>query len=349
MKKYLFLFSLAFGLTACTNIFIGEQPESGPREVFEELWTQIQLKYSFLQYKNLNWDDIYNKYNGQVTPGMSDIELFRVLEAMMNELRDGHANLFAPFTFSNYYPIFLNSPENFSGRLLLTSYLRRYPERHFITGPFQHTVLDTLGIKVGLMTYRSFSAGFSQDDLDFVIGRFQDAAGVVIDMRSNGGGAITNAYSIAGRFTEFERISHYSRIKNGPGPSDFGPDNPVRVIPSSSAIRFTGPVVMLTNRGSYSATSLFALQMRALPNARIIGDTTGGGLGIPNGGGLSNGWTYRFSVGQALSYELDANGDRFNWEDGVPPHIQVDLDPAMVDQGYDSMLERGIQYILNGN
>lgn len=347
MKKYLFLLSLAFGLTAC-NSFIGEQPESGPREVFEELWSQVQLKYSFMQYKNLNWDDVYNKYNGQVTPGMSDIELFRVLEAMMNELRDGHANLVAPFSFSNYYPIFLNSPENFDGRLLLASYLRRYPDQHFITGPFQHTVLDTLGLKVGLMTYRSFSSGFSEADLDFVLGRFQDADGVIIDMRSNGGGVISNAYSIAGRFTEFERISHYSRIKNGPGEADFGPDNAVRVLPSSSAIRFTGPVVMLTNRGSYSATSLFALQMRALPNARIIGDTTGGGLGIPNGGGLSNGWTYRFSVGQALSYELDANGERFNWEDGVPPHIQVDLDPTLAGQGYDSMVERAIQFISTG-
>jgi len=28
----------------------------------------------------------------------------------------------------------------------------------------------------------------------------------------------------------------------------------------------------------------------------LIGDTTGGGWGLPNGGQLPNGWTYRLSI-----------------------------------------------------
>lgn len=349
MKKFLLnlVVVLGMGLASCSNLFVGDQPESDARTVFERLFTEIEEKYSFLDYKGINTDSLYGRYSSQIQPNMDDIALFRVLENMMNELRDGHANLSAPFTFSNYYPLWLNSPENFEGRLLLERYLRRNPTRHFITGPFQHTILDTAGVRVGLMTYRSFSSGFSERDLDFILERFQGLNGVIIDMRSNGGGAIDNVYRLAGRFADSERVSHYHRMKSGRARNDFSADQTVFVRPSGSK-RFTGRVVMLTNRGSYSATSLFALQMRALPHARLIGDTTGGGLGVPNGGSLPNGWTYRFSVGQALSPETDAGGERYNWEDGIPPHIRVDLDPVLAAQGYDSMVERAIAYIASG-
>lgn len=350
MKKFLFGMQLVLGigLVGCSNLFVGNQPESDSRAVFERLFSEIEEKYSFLDYKGINTDSLYARYSSQIQPGMDDIALFRVLEGMMNELRDGHANLSAPFTFSNYYPLWLNSPENYEGRLLLERYLRRNPSRHFITGPFQHTIIDTAGVRVGLMTYRSFSNGFSEQDLDFVMERFKGLNGVIIDMRSNGGGAINNVYRIAGRFADAERVSHYHRMKSGRGRNDFGPDQTVFVRPAGDH-RFTGRVVMLTNRGSYSATSLFALQMRALPHVRLVGDTTGGGLGVPNGGSLPNGWTYRFSVGQAISPEVDNNGNGFNWEDGVPPHIRVDLDPVLAAQGYDSMVERAIAYIATGN
>lgn len=350
MKKFLLnlVVVVGMGLVGCSNLFVGDQPESDARAVFERLFSEIEEKYSFLDFKGINTDSLYARYSSQIQPGMDDIALFRVLEGMVNELRDGHANLVAPFTFSNYYPLWLNSPENYDGRLLLERYLRRNPSRHFITGPFQHTIIDTAGVRVGLMTYRSFSNGFSEEDLDFVMARFKGLNGVIIDMRSNGGGAINNVYSIAGRFADAERVSHYHRMKSGKGRNDFGPDQTVFVRPAG-ADRFTGRVVMLTNRGSYSATSLFALQMRALPHVRLVGDTTGGGLGIPNGGSLPNGWTYRFSVGQAISPEVDNNGNGFNWEDGIPPHIHVNLDPVLAAQGYDSMVERAIAYIATGN
>lgn len=342
------LLLLGIGLSGCSQFFAGDQPDSDARAVFERLFSEIEEKYSFLDYKGINTDSLYARYSSQIQPGMDEIALFRVLESMVNELRDGHANLNAPFTFSNYYPLWLNSPENYEGRLLLERYLRRVPSRHFITGPFQHTVIDTAGLRVGLMTYRSFSSGFSEQDLDFILDRFEGLDGVIIDMRSNGGGSIDNVYHIAARFADAERVSHYHRMKSGRGRNDFGPDQTVFVRPTTRK-RFTGRVAMLTNRGCYSATSLFALQMRALPHVRLVGDTTGGGLGIPNGGSLPNGWTYRFSVGQAISPEVDLNGKGFNWEDGIPPHIRVDLDPALVAQGYDSMVERAIAYIGTGN
>lgn len=348
MKKLSLFFLLLLLLSGCTKAFLGDQPDASPRASFEYLWEEIKTKYSFLEYKGVHWDSVYTSYSPRIRPDMSQEALFRVLAEMMNELRDGHVNLSSPFTYSVYYPVFLGRPENYDGRLLQERYLLRDINSYYITGPFQHTVLDTLGKKFGLITYRSFMNGFSPADLNFVFEKMTNVDGVILDLRSNGGGAIQNAHTLAGRFTDVERIGYYSRLKNGPGLADFGPELAVRVIPSNSPFKYTGNVAILTNRNSYSASSMFCLHMRALPHVRLIGDTTGGGLGVPNGGELPNGWTYRFSVSQSLSPETDANGQRYNWESGVPPHIQVDLDPALAAQGYDSMLERAILYLDSG-
>jgi len=348
MKKIVLFIMLLSVLWGCTDAFLGEQPKQAPRDTFEYLWEEIRTKYSYLGYKEVDWDSVYTKYSPLIRPDMSQEALFRVLADMMNELRDGHVNLMSPFTYSVYYPIFLGRPENYDGRLLLERYLLRDIEQYFITGPFQHTVLDTLGKRFGLITYRSFSSGFSSADLNFVFQKMANVDGVILDLRSNGGGAIQNAHNLAGRFTDVERIGFYSRLKSGPNPEDFGPEQAVRVIPAASPLKFTGNMAVLTNRGSYSATSMFCLHMRALPNIRLIGDTTGGGLGVPNGGELPNGWTYRFSVSQSLSPETNGSGQRFNWESGVPPHIQVDLDAAQAALGFDSMLERALLYLESG-
>ncbi len=348
MKKTALFLLLLAGLVSCTKAFLGEQPNASPRANFDYLWEEVRTKYSFLEYKGVNWDTVYANYSPRIRPEMSQEALFRVLAEMLNELRDGHVNLSSPFTYSVYYPVFLGRPQNYDGRLLQERYLLRDINKYYITGPFQHTVLDTLGKRFGLISYRSFMNGFSGTELNFVMEKMLDVDGVILDLRSNGGGSIQNAHSLAGRFTDVERIGYYSRLKNGPKPDDFGPELAVKVIPATSPLKYTGKLAILINRNSYSASSMFCLHMRALPQVRLIGDTTGGGLGVPNGGELPNGWTYRFSVSQSLSPETDASGQRYNWESGVPPHIQVDLDAAQAAQGYDSMLERAILYLDSG-
>ena len=69
-------------------------------------------------------------------------------------------------------------------------------------------------------------------------------------------------------------------------------------------------------------------------------DTTGGGLGIPNGGQLPNGWTYRLSISRTLSPEGE------NYENGVPPDIYVNLDREAVNRGVDNLIEAAIREIL---
>ena len=96
---------------------------------------------------------------------------------------------------------------------------------------------------------------------------------------------------------------------------------------------------MLTDRGTYSSGSFFTLMAKAIPNMMVMGDTTGGGLGLPNGGQLPNGWTYRCSITQTL--DVDSN----NYENGVPPDVRVVVDKLRLAQGIDDVLEAAMNEI----
>ena len=87
----------------------------------------------------------------------------------------------------------------------------------------------------------------------------------------------------------------YIRHKTGKGHRDFSPLQAQYLTPSNG-IRWQKPVVVITNRGVYSAANEFVKYMKNLPNVTIIGDKTGGGAGMPFSNELPNGWSVRFSA-----------------------------------------------------
>lgn len=339
-----FLFSVLL-LSSCKKIFIDEDVANNPKENFDYLWNDIKNRYSYLDYKDIDWTEVYDTLAPKIHNGMSQEDLFNVLATMMNTLRDGHVNLTAPFNESNYYPIFLGSPQDYDGRLVLEHYLLRDPDQYYVTGNLLNTVLDTLGVRVGYIRYGSFVNSVSSYDISYVINRFLEDSvdGVIVDVRNNGGGDVGNVFTLANHFADEKRFAYLSQIKVGPGSGDFDDDDEVYIEPASSSYQFTKRIAVLTNRNCYSATSLFCLAMKSLPYVKLIGDSTGGGLGAPTSAELPNGWNYRFSATRTLSPQGN------NWESGIPADILIDLDPVMQDEGYDSIIERAIQYIITGN
>ena len=341
IKKIVLCVYCIIALSACKKLVLNKQVADNPEQVFNYLWTEINNKYSFLAYKNLDWNAVKNKYQAQVYQGMSKEELFKVCATMMNELRDGHANLIAPFDVSVYYPLFLNSPQNFNSRLVLTRYLMRNGAQMQSTGALDNCILDTLGIKVGYIRYNSFEESLYPEDLDYVLQKMKNCDGLILDVRSNGGGAAGNVFLLAGRFADQRRLAYKSFSKNGSGANDFDEGVDLYIQPQGS-YQFTKNIAILTNRSCFSATSFFTLAMKSLPYVKVIGDTTGGGLGVPNGGQLPNGWTYRFSVTKTIT------PDGKNYESGVPPDIQINMQDSTANSGYDSIIERALSYIKDG-
>ena len=331
MKQAIILFSF-ITFFSCEEVFFEEVPSDSPSSIFEQAWAFADQEYTFFKFKNIDWDSVYQEFKPLVDDNMSDEELFRVLADMLFLLRDGHVNLKSKFDRSRNWEWYLGFPENFNYSLLERNYFMS--EEQFV-GSF--TVYD-FG-DVGYLRYSSFGNSVSNDNLDYVIDQFDGHKGLIIDVRNNGGGFLGNAYKIAKRFASREKRVALQYFKDGPNHNDLDGPYSTDITPPEDLPTYLKPVVVLTNRHSFSATTFFTQYMRELDNVTIMGDWTGGGGGAPSFTELSNGWELR------VSSTLTTDPQGFNIEDGIPPDIKVDMNKEDEDAGKDTILEEALKLL----
>ncbi|HID23653.1 MAG TPA: tail-specific protease, partial [Planctomycetaceae bacterium] len=142
----------------------------------------------------------------------------------------------------------------------------------------------TNGKRIGVIHIPSFYRDFRGEqrgredfksaarDLDRVLRRFQQEGGVdglIIDLRFNGGGALSEAIEVTGLFIDEGPVvqvkSEHGRIK-------------IHSDPIPEAL-YKGPLVLVTNRLSASASEIFAGAIKDYQRGIIVGDTTTHGKG----------------------------------------------------------------------
>ncbi len=316
---------------SCEKLMLAPDPSIDPIIVFEHLHTDLANRYAYFEEKGINWEETGNRYRAMINPDLSQYELFYLLSDMLFELRDGHVNIRSSFDRSRNWSWFQDYPANYDQNLIDSAYLR---SDFKITGPLYNQIIDS----VLYINYRSFTETIRAPHLDHIMLRAKGMKGVIIDIRSNGGGNLGNAYSLASCFSDSELLFARQRIKNGPGPDDFSAWQDLKLTPRNG-LRFGGPVIVLTNRRSYSAATFFTQMMKTLPNAIIIGDNTGGGGGIPAFGELPNGWQYRFSASQTV------NPQGQHIEPGVEADLKIGLHPADQLKGKDTIIEAALSLL----
>ena len=318
---------------SCEKSLLPKDPTNDPITNFEYLWQDVRDRYSYFEMKAINWDSIYSVFKPMIRQNMSDSELFEVLAEMVNQLRDGHVNLASPFDQSRHWDWFLDHPANFNEDLVQRYYLGK---DHLLTGPLRNIMIDS----ILYIYYESFSQTITQKQIDILADRCRQAKGVIVDVRNNGGGNLSNAYLLSSCFSDATKAFAEERVKTGPGVEQFSPWRTLE-LSSPNKNAFTGSVIVLTNRACYSATTFFAQMMKVLPNTVLLGDQTGGGGGIPVSGQLPNGWTYRMSVTQTK----DMNG--YQLELGVLPDVPMTLLQEDESNHRDTYIEAAFD-IING-
>ena len=85
-KSYpiLLLLGLFLSFSACSELLIEPDPADNPVENFELLWREVNAKYTFFEYKNIDWQAVYQKYRPQVNEKTTDEALFNVLNSTPN-------------------------------------------------------------------------------------------------------------------------------------------------------------------------------------------------------------------------------------------------------------------------
>ena len=340
MKKIptllLCLFALFFA--SCERAFMEKDEPKDPVSVFDYLWNKVDQQYAFFDVKGVDWDSVYEVYRPKVDDQTSKDSLFRVCAAMLNTLQDGHTNLISSFDVSHndsvYYKMIAH--KNIDEQVVTLNYLTL---NYHTTGAFNHNAIRDG--KVAYVRYSSFENAISENALKYIVKRYKDCQGMILDLRQNGGGSIDNIRLLLSIFDNHEQPLYKTQIKSGKEHDAFTDLGTVYATDSCILeTPYSKPVAVLIDRGSYSATSFFALCTMEYSNIRLFGDYSGGGLGLPNGGALPNGWTYRFSITRTLTL------DGHNYENGVPPDVRVLLDPACTTQGIDNVIEAAADWIM---
>lgn len=354
--RYFALILVTLTLASCENAFMEPNCESDPVTTFDYLWNKVDQQYAFFDVKGVDWDEVYQRYRPMVQDGMDDQSLFQVCADMLNTLCDGHTNLISSFDVSRndtvYYKMLVE--KNINPDVVSLNYLTL---NYQSTAGFAHNFIRNG--EVAYVRYSSFSNTIDYATMNYIAERYKNCRGMIIDLRQNGGGAIANIPVLLSLFNNHGQELYRTQIKSGPGHDEFTDmavvyaSDPASVEDPSATSSFLEattidvpdyfhhkPVAVLIDRGSFSATSFFAICTMAYPNVKLIGDYSGGGLGLPNGGELPNGWTYRFSITRTLAI------DGQNYENGVPPDYRVLLDPAATAQGLDNIIETAADWIL---
>jgi hypothetical protein len=320
-------------LSSCSQIFMKTDMRNTPINCFDQLWQAVDENYAYFEYKKIDWKAVREKYRPMVNNNMSQDSLFTVLAATLSELRDGHVNLYSPFDRSRNWSWKDSFPDNFNANFVYRHYLR---SDFRSTGSLPNQMLPD---SIGYFRYSSFSNPISDADLDFVMKRFENTKGIIIDVRDNGGGSMANIFKLMGRFVEKKTLVGYTQHKNGKSHNVFTDKQPMYAIPKKGRTPFTKPVIILVNRGCYSATTHFAGYMAQLPHVTLMGDRAGGGGGMPISRDLPNGWQYRFSAtNQTLS-------DGSFIEHGVEPDIKIETSAKDELEKRDAIIEKAIEVV----
>lgn len=331
----LFFLSLLAGLLS--SCITEDEANNTPTGNFETCWKLIDEHYCFFDYKNkeygLDWAAVRERYRQGVTDNMRSEQLFEVLRRMMAELRDGHVNLSAAHDVARYGAWFDDFPMNFSDSLV-RRYLGRSEDFRVGSGLRYRVLSDN----VGYIRCASFASPLGSGNLQEMMRALAMCDGLIVDVRSNGGGLLTSAEQLASLFINEPTTRAYMQHKRGPRHDDFSSVEAIRIEPFKG-LRWQKPVCILTNRRTFSAANSFVMFLKGLPRVTVIGDRTGGGAGLPFTSELPNGWTLRFSASPMYDSEMRMT------EMGIDPDMKVDISSADYARSIDTIIETARQRI----
>lgn len=180
---------------------------------------------------------------------------------------------------------------------------------------------------------------------------------IVIDLRSNGGGAVIDARFISDRFITSTEVFAYQRTREGNGRFNYTPWVEATAHPHEFGIPANIPIAILTDRGSASMSEITTLMLKSQGNQVVsVGDYSAGataGLGTTDD---FNGGTRDVIAGGKLEFYMpllamkDAKGLVVEGT-GIKPELPVTpLTPEEVSQMNspdfeDKVLNKAIEYL----
>lgn len=316
-------------------------------DIFAQNWAE---QYPFFAQKNVDWTKVVDANRGRVTDQTTPVELFAILQGMIEPLNDAHTSIVA-----NDIKLRFNGSRSGGTHIAVDQYERAYGTvAKYLTGDL-HKFCDgqlefgMLAPDIGYLRIRSFgrydaegtfeSGAVALDAaLDTIFATAGVWKGLVIDVRINNGGADPYGLAIAGRLTSKDYVAYLKQARLDPHDASTWTPAQTSWVRASRRPGFHGPIVELIGLRSVSAAETFtqALINRERKVIRV-GENTQGVFSDILGRHLPNGW--RFGL---PNERFVTNGKSYDGV-GIAPDVAVPVFPASdLDSGRDGAVERAL-------
>jgi len=201
-----------------------------------------------------------------------------------------------------------------------------------------HTLPDGRELRMGVIVLPAFYADMqakryetdyksASRDVAAILRKLRDEQvdGIILDLRNNGGGSLVEAILMTGLFIETGPVVLVKERRR------------VNILPDNDpTIAYTGPLAVLVNRTSASASEIVAAALQDYGRAIVIGDSRTHGKGsvqtvLPLGRDSDMG---SIKVTSALFYRISGGSTQLK---GVEPDIVIPSPYEYMDLGEDSL------------
>jgi hypothetical protein len=327
-----------------------------PESSFDVFAATFAEQYPFFALHHVDWPAVVAEARRKVTPQTKPSELFAIMKAMMEPLHDAHTSLEAPtldgpddgvgYAGFRMAPGAVD-PDDFPRMHgLLNRYLAA-PLRLYCGGQVAFGVLrgDVAYLRIdafaGYTTDGAFDSGMValEQALDATFADASRWRGLVIDLRTNGGGADPYGLAVAARLTKVPYEAYAKQARLDPHDATRWTPEVRSIVQPTTRAGFFGKVVLLTGPDTVSAGETFTQALLGRePRVERIGQPTQGVFSDVMARRLPNGWI----VGMPCERYV-TDGKSYD-ATGIPPSIEVALyEPNDVSAGDDTALETAIQ------
>lgn len=328
-------------------------PDPTPMGVFDALTSWFDEHYALFDDRNIDWAASVAEQRQRLEDDPT-VDLFAVVTDLLAPLEDAHVSIQGPDgAFEGRRIEEAPVTEEMIGQaqaLISSDYLVTERES-FVLGQVEFARLPG---DVGYLVAHGFGPLIGEDGrLDYLgaVAEFEDAMdsvfggdpmnGLVVDLRTNGGGSDLFGLALARRLASQSHVAYEVRARVNPSdPGEFSPTETVMVQPSGRP-GFAGPVAVLIGRDTVSAGETAAMALRVQPDVTVIGEPSQGAFSSVLNHFLPNGWL----LGLPNEHYLTESGERFDVV-GIPPDVETDVfSSADLAAGRDSALDAALELL----
>ncbi len=294
-----------------------------------DLRAAMSTQYSYHDLRGLDWDALYQEYAAALLAAPDPHAFAQGAAEMLAHAQDPHLSL---TLHDRIYPTYQRPMVKNYDLETLPALVPRWLEHN------ERISVGRYDDGIGYLLIKTWSAQDSQTVrvVYEALRQWQQAPGVIIDVRPNTGGSEPLAAEVAGCFITDTRLYAKHRDRQSHQADGFGPVRERWIHPNAEQPYYGGPVAVLMGPRCISASESFLLMMKQADRCTLVGTPSYGSSGRPRPVVLSN------EVRVHVPSWLDMYPDETLLEgNGVAPDVPVTVDAEDFHK-HDPVLDRAL-------